>query len=552
MYDRFAAKEAVIKAHHNRRLTYHSIAIHQPLSKPLNPLDSVQGSKAPYAVVISESGSWEDGQEVKLSISHDGDYATAVCMAYEPDPSEGPQVSTQDRRKPEIPQVTLSSREAAILPWDEKYHGDRQLQLIQQEIERSQNLNGIDSSGITQGDTVRRVADTPEANETVEMKLPNRFETSPSLTTPRRRASMRSNGAVSVFWNLVSRMGESQKEVLLKTRSQWRPANVLMIDQLPYGTSRGSLKDLIRSVDKNFYNFNLILANDTEGESLGFAFVRFRTATTAKLALEKARLFILNGKPLVCRWMGKSHDFDVSEKSAEGSIEGPTPQSHSPIEESDSERTNVDVEVPHLTLQPSPVKTLTMAQRTGTKRTKEGLKKGEETMISRGRAESLFGGSMNGFSEAQLSSVLGMLQYGIAQFLRLDNLPAETSRNELERLLDMDYWHTIRRTVLARGTAIVFFVSQKEAMDASIRLGPTFTWLGGMPQEATTQDKDLDTETIEDAQDSVEKSVKENENTQVHIEDSSLQKALDSFYSRGRKSRRGSGITRRTRRNSTR
>jgi hypothetical protein len=182
-------------------------------------------------------------------------------------------------------------------------------------------------------------------------------------------------------------------------------------------------------------------------------------------------------------------------------------------------------------------------------------------MISRGRAESLFGGSMNGFSEAQLSSVLGMLQYGIAQFLRLDNLPAETSRNELERLLDMDYWHTIRRTVLARGTAIVFFVSQKEAMDASIRLGPTFTlhgatvtctWLGGMPQEATTQDKDLDTETIEDAQDSVEKSVKENENTQVHIEDSSLQKALDSFYSRGRKSRRGSGITRRTRRNSTR
>jgi hypothetical protein len=172
-------------------------------------------------------------------------------------PSEGTKVSTQDRRKPEVPQATLSSREAAMLPWDEKYHGDRQVQPIQQEMERSQHLNGIDSSGITQGNTVRRVADTPEANETMEMKLPNQFETSTNLTTARRRASMRSNGAASVFWNSVSRMSGSQKEVLLKTRSKWRPANVLMIDELPAGTSRDRLKDLIRSVDKNLYHFNL-------------------------------------------------------------------------------------------------------------------------------------------------------------------------------------------------------------------------------------------------------------------------------------------------------
>jgi ribosome-binding protein aMBF1 (putative translation factor) len=56
-------------------------------------------------------------------------------------------------------------------------------------------------------------------------------------------------------------------------------------------------------------------------------------------------------------------------------------------------------------------------------------------MISRDRAESLCGGSMDGFSEAQLSSVLGMLQYGIAKFSRLDSLPEETTKKELERLL---------------------------------------------------------------------------------------------------------------------
>ena len=38
------------------------------------------------AVVISESGDWDDGQFVPVSISHDGDFAIATCMAYEPSP----------------------------------------------------------------------------------------------------------------------------------------------------------------------------------------------------------------------------------------------------------------------------------------------------------------------------------------------------------------------------------------------------------------------------------------------------------------------------------
>jgi hypothetical protein len=43
------------------------------------------GSRPPIASVIPEGGKWEDGQEVRISISHDGDYATAVCLAGAPE-----------------------------------------------------------------------------------------------------------------------------------------------------------------------------------------------------------------------------------------------------------------------------------------------------------------------------------------------------------------------------------------------------------------------------------------------------------------------------------
>ena len=81
--NRFAAKEAAIKAHHNRKLTYHSIAIHRPPNT-----DPEKGSQPPIAVILPETGEWEEGQEVKISISHDADYATAVCMAFDPNPRD--------------------------------------------------------------------------------------------------------------------------------------------------------------------------------------------------------------------------------------------------------------------------------------------------------------------------------------------------------------------------------------------------------------------------------------------------------------------------------
>jgi len=83
---RFAAKEAAMKAHHSRRLTYHDIVIRRPP-------DREEGSRAPVAVILPERKSgeqgWEDGQECKISISHDGDYAMATCLAIEPGTGTG-------------------------------------------------------------------------------------------------------------------------------------------------------------------------------------------------------------------------------------------------------------------------------------------------------------------------------------------------------------------------------------------------------------------------------------------------------------------------------
>ncbi|KAL2066076.1 hypothetical protein VTL71DRAFT_2147 [Oculimacula yallundae] len=83
---RFAAKEATMKAYASRRLTYHSILILKP-----PPKEGVEGSVAPVVLVLNEDAgkarSDEEreevpvGQEVRVSISHDGDYATAVCLA---------------------------------------------------------------------------------------------------------------------------------------------------------------------------------------------------------------------------------------------------------------------------------------------------------------------------------------------------------------------------------------------------------------------------------------------------------------------------------------
>ncbi|THV52586.1 hypothetical protein BGAL_0075g00320 [Botrytis galanthina] len=71
---RFAAKEAAKKAFSKRKLNFHDITIDSP------SLDNLR-SRAPVTLIKSAAG--QDDQIVPMSISHDGDYATAVCMSCE-------------------------------------------------------------------------------------------------------------------------------------------------------------------------------------------------------------------------------------------------------------------------------------------------------------------------------------------------------------------------------------------------------------------------------------------------------------------------------------
>ncbi|KAL8382388.1 hypothetical protein RB595_006259 [Gaeumannomyces hyphopodioides] len=69
MAGRFAAKEAIIKAHpHLPKLSFGQIRIH------------TGPDGAPAAVVTADG---REPQQARLSISHDGDYATAVCLGFE-------------------------------------------------------------------------------------------------------------------------------------------------------------------------------------------------------------------------------------------------------------------------------------------------------------------------------------------------------------------------------------------------------------------------------------------------------------------------------------
>lgn len=77
---RFAAKEAAIKAHSHRRLTFHDIVIEKRAQAAGT---SFLGSGPPVARIKGLTEADEDVSAM-ISISHDGDYATAVCLAHDP------------------------------------------------------------------------------------------------------------------------------------------------------------------------------------------------------------------------------------------------------------------------------------------------------------------------------------------------------------------------------------------------------------------------------------------------------------------------------------
>lgn len=78
LLSRFAAKEAAIKAHSHRRLTFHDVVIERRGRK-----EERLGSGPPVARIKGE-GEADADVSAMISISHDGDYATAVCMAHDP------------------------------------------------------------------------------------------------------------------------------------------------------------------------------------------------------------------------------------------------------------------------------------------------------------------------------------------------------------------------------------------------------------------------------------------------------------------------------------
>ncbi|KAK8127529.1 hypothetical protein PG984_008637 [Apiospora sp. TS-2023a] len=100
MAGRFAAKEAAIKAHSSRRLTFEDIRIVRirPVARPLEGVSESQGqeegetgddattneaalSSGPPVAVIKGFPPGQPDTTAMLSISHDGDYAAAVCLS---------------------------------------------------------------------------------------------------------------------------------------------------------------------------------------------------------------------------------------------------------------------------------------------------------------------------------------------------------------------------------------------------------------------------------------------------------------------------------------
>ncbi|KAK0714668.1 4'-phosphopantetheinyl transferase superfamily, partial [Lasiosphaeris hirsuta] len=78
MAGRFAAKEAAFKAHPWRRLGFHDVVIQRAGFEGRE--GEVEGSGPPVARIKGAEGE----QMAMVSISHDGDYATAFCMGFDP------------------------------------------------------------------------------------------------------------------------------------------------------------------------------------------------------------------------------------------------------------------------------------------------------------------------------------------------------------------------------------------------------------------------------------------------------------------------------------
>lgn len=130
---RYAAKEAVIKAHRSRQLTFHDIWIesgHKTESR----------SRAPETRVISVDGSWEDSQIVPLNISHDTGYATAVCLAEDDYPST--HTETDTRELGEVTHGNSKEGKQPSFPRDLQMEVGNLRQKSTEEVKKRERLSG--------------------------------------------------------------------------------------------------------------------------------------------------------------------------------------------------------------------------------------------------------------------------------------------------------------------------------------------------------------------------------------------------------------------------
>ncbi|KAI5917135.1 hypothetical protein F4810DRAFT_697776 [Camillea tinctor] len=93
MAGRFAVKEAVFKAHPHRKLTWHRIVIDRlPLAttkkdEKMEKEKEKDSDSGPPLARIRGDGRYEDTR-ASVSISHDGEYAVAVCVGCYEEPVE--------------------------------------------------------------------------------------------------------------------------------------------------------------------------------------------------------------------------------------------------------------------------------------------------------------------------------------------------------------------------------------------------------------------------------------------------------------------------------
>lgn len=79
---RWAAKEAAIKAVTWRRLSFHDVIIRR-IGDQARVQAVILDNASPMSAEQAELPANLHGQIASISISHDGDYATAVCLAAE-------------------------------------------------------------------------------------------------------------------------------------------------------------------------------------------------------------------------------------------------------------------------------------------------------------------------------------------------------------------------------------------------------------------------------------------------------------------------------------